>query len=550
VDCGKDTPFSTLYARCVESDDRGAWDELIRRFHPVVRRAARGTFHLLAPGKYAREDVEDVGQESWVKLLRDDRKHLREHPNRSEGEFHMYLRQTAVNTVRDRLNAKSRIKRPRIAALDQDQLDFILAQVEDGAMTPDHWTHVQQIKEQITPLLRKNWSEHSTCERDIAICNLAFMEQLSAARIASIASFGLSRGGVEKVIERGRKILQSHFGGPGARSRSVDDGHFEPGGPSGDGWRDSEEILEFVLGELDETTTARRMEMLSRDAEARRTLAEVVTLLDAPLDPKHWGHLREEDIPAYYAALLARAQRRSSSAVVNFPRWPRPAALEVLLATAAVLFIAISPLLRSKLPDPILGGTTQPVAPEELHLQYPSGVAAPLRLAQDFSREAPGSLRGSESGSSEAQMLAAEETLILQRSRGVDPVGTSNALAHLKLARGKLDLAEQNYRESLQHDPLNGEALIGLAIVEYQRSLEAQGETERRDLLREAEALLMRVESSSPHYLRALYDHIQVALALHEVETAERLLQRYEELGPDDGWAPLLRAAVQKAQRP
>ncbi len=549
MNCGKDTPFSVVYALCATSDDDRAWSELIRRFDSVVRQAVVRMFQVQVPGRFSHDDVEDACQDSWAKLCGNGRKHLRSYPDRSEGEFHMYLRKTASNVVRDKLKRDGAQRRPKYAALDEETHDQLIAQARDGGMPIDVEIEIKQIQERITPVLRKYWENRPTCERDIIICNMALMDGLSAARIASIESFGLSRGGVEKVIERGRKILRQNFGGPGARSRSVDDGHPEPDGPTGEGWRDSEEILDFVLGELDETTTARRMELLSRDDEARRELAKVVSILDAPLDSQQWAHLRQEDIPEYYAAILERARKRDSSRIVPFPRWPRRQAVQTLVACAAALVVLVSPLVRSRLPlGSLLGGKQSPAA-RELHLRYPSGIAAPLRLAQDFSAEDPGILRGSQEASSESQMVAAEETLILQRSKGIDPVGTSNALAHLKLARGKLILAEESYQTALRHDPLNSEALIGLAIVEYQRSLKSVSESERRKLLEQADALLTRVESSTPNYLRALYDQIQVSLALGKVKDAEQLLQRYEEFAPDDSWAQLLRTAVHKAQQ-
>jgi RNA polymerase sigma factor (sigma-70 family) len=549
VNCGKETPFSVLYALCATSDDDRAWSELIRRFDPVVRQAVVRIFQVQLPGSFNQQDVEDACQDSWIKLCGNGRRHLRNYPDRSEGEFHMYLRKTAKNVVRDKMKRDRAEKRPKRAMVDEETRDLIIDRAPDTRVPVDVKTESNQIKERITPLLRKHWKNRPTCERDIVICNLRLLDELSAARIASIDSLGLSRGGVEKVIERGLKILQQNFGGPGARSRSVDDGHPEPYGPSGEGWRDSEEILDFVLGELDETTTARRMELLSRDDDARRKLARVASILDAPLDSQQWGHLRQEDIPEYYAAILERARRRDSARIVPFPHWPRRQAIQTLVACAAALVVLVSPLVRSRLPLGTLLGTGQSSAVQDLHLRYPSGVAAPLRLAQDFSAENHGILRGNHQASSESQMVAAEETLILQRSKGIDPVGTSNALAHLKLARGKLRLAEESYQTALRHDPLNSEALIGLAIVEYQRSLKAASENERRDLLLQAESLLRRVESSTPNYLRALYDQIQVSLALGKTQDAERLLRRYEEFAPDDSWAQLLRTAVHKAQQ-
>lgn len=244
---GAKTPFEELYARCVSSDDERAWGELIRRFDRTVLRAVAGTYRLLVPGRWKAEDLEDARQETWMRLLRNHRRHIRNQPGRTEGAFHVYLRTTAANVVRDRLKAEGTLKRPKFASLDGETLELILDQARHDGPAPDEWTHTQQILERVEPVLREHWKDRPTCQRDIAICNLAFMDGVSAARIASIEGFQLSRGGVEKVIERGRKILRRHFGGPGARSRSIDGGQGGGDGPTPDPWRDPEEILAFVL---------------------------------------------------------------------------------------------------------------------------------------------------------------------------------------------------------------------------------------------------------------------------------------------------------------
>jgi len=543
-----ETSFADLYARCVASDEERAWGELIRRFDSVVLRAAAGTYRVLVPGRYRPEDIEDARQETWMRLIRNNRRHVRTQPDRSEGEFHVYLRTTAANVVRDHLKAERSLKRPKIAALDAETLELVLSQARHDGPSPDEWTHTQQIVEQITPILRRHWSDRPTCERDIAICNLALMDGVSAARIASIESFGLSRGGVEKVIERGRRILRRHFGGPGARSRFIDGDRSGEDGPPPPDWRDPDEIVAFVLGELDEWTTAQRMALLSRDARARRALTTVASLMEAPLDDALSRELQIHDGVSYFRKLRRKVQREDRPSIFAFPRWPRTQLAQAIVATAALLTVVFSPLIEEG-----RRGPTPTVVPVSSRLipslpSYPQDAVAPLRLPQPFAPEGSGPMRGTVEPVDEDRLLEVEDALILERSEGKDPVAISNALGHLKLARGRFELAARNYSLALRHDPLNAEALIGLSVVRYHQAMSDSDPTRRQELLEQADEMLARVEPSSPLYLQALYDRVYVALAGGRLDEAVQLAERYHQWSGDDGWMRALRAAVERSR--
>ena len=85
-------------------------------------------------------------------------------------------------------------------------------------------------------------------------------------------------------------------------------------------------------------------------------------------------------------------------------------------------------------------------------------------------------------------------------------------------------------------------------MVNWRRATGAEP-VRRRELLREADRTLQSIPSASIHYPVALYDRIQVALALAEVDRALVLLRRYESLSPRDGWMRALRDAVERADQ-
>jgi tetratricopeptide (TPR) repeat protein len=186
---------------------------------------------------------------------------------------------------------------------------------------------------------------------------------------------------------------------------------------------------------------------------------------------------------------------------------------------------------------------------------YPLQAFRPLRLGQSFADDSATQLRGAaEPGTMDEPLRAAEKKLAERRAvAGAtwgdrETVAYHNAVAHLKLARGRLESAAEHYEEALEIAPDNAVALIGLAIVRFESARQTTDAAQRDVLLGKADALLRRVDPGSAYYARAVYNRIEVALAAGDVELATSLWDTYAGLDDDPAWASRLGVDLDRAK--
>jgi RNA polymerase sigma-70 factor (ECF subfamily) len=89
-----------LLARCIRRSP-GAWEDFLRRYRPVLERAARGTL-ARAMGAAPEDDVEAVVEAALLALVKDDHASLRSFTGRSSlaGYLHAVTSKIALNHVR------------------------------------------------------------------------------------------------------------------------------------------------------------------------------------------------------------------------------------------------------------------------------------------------------------------------------------------------------------------------------------------------------------------------------------------------------------------
>jgi RNA polymerase sigma factor (sigma-70 family) len=577
-------PFAELLARCAASaDDRKAWYQMYRTYDPhiftVLQRASRGGY-LLSNGDV---DIADVCIETWVKLLRDDRAALLRFRARDEQVFKRYLALTARRALTDLMRRQSAQSRPRVVRMpDAQAQERVLENISDPQPDPLQSVINDEWRERFERELRRVWHGRPECERDILICQLAWLGEMSAQEIADGGWTNLSRGGVEKVLAKARGVMQRSFGGPGARSRDLDPGGPDPGGPEfpPEHWGGDEDALRFLAGELSAAERDRRISHLTRCAECRRTLrlwsklvgapptaqelADYAARFPAPAQERLEGILARAAAqsaptasiapPAPTASIASPAQpvaggagRGMRARLSRRPAWTAGIAAGLLLALAAALALCLHRQrddVEAAIRDALLeAGTLMPRA-----------LDSPLRLAQTLRPELPGPLRRTAvvpiDPAAQARYEQVERDLVQQlaRARGGDRVQLLDVLGHLRLTHGRLALAAESYNRAVAIDPRDPEALIGRAIVSREQAQEVADPRARRALLDAAECSLKDVPESSPHYLRALYDRAQIALDRGDLPAAEELLRAYERQEPQGEWTRALSEAVAQAR--
>lgn len=215
-----------LISACAAGDD-AAWLEFIARFEKAIRvsilRVARRW------GVVPRECVEDLLQESYLKLCADRcsclQRFAREHP----GAVESYIRTVAVNLANDAFKAARTLKR------GSGEVVQLVEFIEPKAPSSDRGG-VQSITravllEEIDACLAA-CTEGPSQERDQLIFWLHYRQGMSADAIASIPAIGLSLKGVESVLYRLTRLIRSHIAKPREKVRRPGDGAKGIGGAS------------------------------------------------------------------------------------------------------------------------------------------------------------------------------------------------------------------------------------------------------------------------------------------------------------------------------
>jgi RNA polymerase sigma-70 factor, ECF subfamily len=194
---------------CADSCDDEVWEEFVSRVGrpislTIIRTAPRGD-------KASRSLVEDLRQETYLKLLEGGCILLRDfaiqHPNAILG----YIKITAANVTRDHFkHVRSQYRggdKPHVPTSDVDP------------EIPEDQERVVLLKEIEEHL--KHCLTGPDQERDRMIFRLYFRQGMSTKEIASLPTIGLSAKGVGAVIERLKHCIRERI--LGIRSDSNDD---------------------------------------------------------------------------------------------------------------------------------------------------------------------------------------------------------------------------------------------------------------------------------------------------------------------------------------
>lgn len=179
-----------LLAECVTTNDAAAWEEFVRRFQPliagVVARAASRWTALTAA------IVDDLVQETYVKLCSEDFRRLREFKSRHEDAIFGYIKAIAYTVTIDHFKVHYAAKR---GARLRSSTDFDTSLRESG--------RPNSVEEDI--LMREIEAmagEAAEDKRDRLIFDLYYRQGLTTRSIAEIPAIRLSQKGVESCLHR------------------------------------------------------------------------------------------------------------------------------------------------------------------------------------------------------------------------------------------------------------------------------------------------------------------------------------------------------------
>jgi len=195
-----------LVRRCAVSGELAVWEEFVRRFHRLIAKVAlRGAVRF---GDASRQTVDDLVQETYLKLCTNNYRILREFDHRHPDAFIGYVQVIAANVVRDHFKSSYSKKR---GANHVEGISDELAPAcgEDSSGSPraiERGVLIQQVQRHLDVFVTG-----ADQERDSQIFWLYYRVGLSAAAIAALPGVGLTTKGVESLILRITRALRDQM---------------------------------------------------------------------------------------------------------------------------------------------------------------------------------------------------------------------------------------------------------------------------------------------------------------------------------------------------
>lgn len=182
------------------------WQEFIRRFRPVIATAVlRTARHWGEPSPHT---VDDLVQETYLKLCDDDNRLLRSFESRHPDAIFGFLKVVAVNVVHDHF--KSALAEKRGAGQIEALSDHVSPSTPIADGNTSRMMERRVLLRQIDDILT-NIEGGEDQNRNRLIFWLHYRDGLSASAIASLASIGLTTKGVESILLRMTRMIRSHM---------------------------------------------------------------------------------------------------------------------------------------------------------------------------------------------------------------------------------------------------------------------------------------------------------------------------------------------------
>ena len=192
----EEIPIRELLNLCLGSEDQELWHKLVRRTQPLIANVIINTLRRWR--EPAPNLVDDLIQETYLKLFANDRKALSGIRNEHENAIFGYLKVTASNTTIDHF------RQPKNNVPELELTDPVVPPLPDGF----NRIRFAQLKDKIQECLQ-NFSS-----RDQTIFWLYYEQGHTAKEISLLPHMELSVKGVESTLQRLVKFIKDRFPGP------------------------------------------------------------------------------------------------------------------------------------------------------------------------------------------------------------------------------------------------------------------------------------------------------------------------------------------------
>lgn len=205
-------PGSSLFQLCAaHPGDDEYWSEFIRRYAPLLARSVAVAWRRYAQTDWpAREVADDLLQDVYAAILKDDCRLLRQFHGASDAEAEAYLAHTAINLIISHLRAVGAKKRQA----EVFSLEALMAADDEGrqfAAAPH--PHAKLLTEmELIEMLRHIFTG-SNSERDILIFLLHARDGWTAAEIARMNICSLKETSIANLLVQMKARVKKYYTG-------------------------------------------------------------------------------------------------------------------------------------------------------------------------------------------------------------------------------------------------------------------------------------------------------------------------------------------------
>ena len=202
-------PIRELLHVCLGSAEQEQWREFVRRTQPLLASVIMNTIRRWK--EPVPSLVDDLIQDTYVKLFANDGKALRSIKNEYENTIFGYLKVVASNVVRDHF------RQAENKADEIELSDPVLPAPPDGHGRLE----IAHLKDKVQALL-EHFSSSDTYERDVAIFWFFYEQGYTAKEISLLPNIELKVKGVEAVLLRLTRYLREALAPKGASGEDED----------------------------------------------------------------------------------------------------------------------------------------------------------------------------------------------------------------------------------------------------------------------------------------------------------------------------------------
>jgi len=197
----------SLLSLCLRSPDELLWAEFIHRSQPVIAGVvvkAMRRWRTPCPSL-----VDDLVQETYLKLCANDFKYLREFVGEHENALYGFLKVVASHVVHDHF--RSSYSQKRGSGKEDDELEQISLRIPDASASAE-CMHRAVLFNEISECF-KTQAAGPNFPRDYAIFWLYYVQGYTAKAIARLPNIGLTVKGVESTLLRLTRLVREGLTG-------------------------------------------------------------------------------------------------------------------------------------------------------------------------------------------------------------------------------------------------------------------------------------------------------------------------------------------------